>query len=111
MWLVLSSLEPQDMLEPSEAAMAAIGGNRRWELTYDILRWFAIEIYTYFVTKSKHSASFPSFLSCIEFRFRRTAGCTPGTAKQQTEFILFICIAKYVSLVFAVVHRFPIFFS
>ena len=33
----------------------------------------AIEIYTYFVTKSKHSASFPSFLSCIEFRFRRTA--------------------------------------
>ena len=33
----------------------------------------AIEIYTYFVTKSKQSASFPSFLSCIEFRFRRTA--------------------------------------
>ena len=27
MWLVLSSLDlPQDMLEPSEAAMAAIGG-------------------------------------------------------------------------------------
>ena len=26
MWLVLSSLEPQEMLEPSEAAMAAIGG-------------------------------------------------------------------------------------
>ena len=86
-------------------------GNRRWELTYDILRWFAIEIYTYFVTKSKHSASFPSFLSCIEFRFRRTAWCTPGTAKQQTEFIFSTCIAKYVSLVFAVVHCFSIFFS
>jgi len=86
-------------------------GNRRWELTYDILRWFAFENYTYFVTKSKHSASFPSFLSCIEFRFRRTAWCTPGTPKQQTEFIFSTCIAKYVSLVFAVVHCFSIFFS
>ena len=113
MWLVLSSLDlPQDMLEPSEATMAAIGGiaGRNW-LTISCDGLLSKSNYTYFVTKSKHSASFPSFLSCIEFRFRRTAWCTPGTTKQQTEFIFSTCIAKYVSLVFAVVHCFPIFFS
>ena len=37
-------------------------GNRRWELTYDILRWFAIEIYTYFVTKSKHIKTYQNIV-------------------------------------------------
>ena len=103
----------QEMLEQtSEAAMAAIGrriatGGNWPTISYDGL--LSNSNYRHFVTKSKHSVS---FLSCIEFRCRRTAWChTPGTAKQQTEFILSTCIVKYLFLVFAVVHCFSIFFS